>query len=99
MATKPKEQYVASIDAGTSSVRVILFTKNGAIAFAEQQEISVFTPKSGWVEQSAQEIYQNVTNCMDKLLSKSQIDIKQIVSVGITNQRETTIVWNSTTGK
>eukprot|EP01083_Nonionella_stella_P168069 566347_1 len=99
MAANPTEQYVASIDAGTSSVRVILFTKSGEIAFSEQQELTLETPKSGWVEQNAQEIYQNITNCIDKLLSTNQIDIKQIVSVGITNQRETTILWDSTTGK
>eukprot|EP01084_Bolivina_argentea_P073461 133307_1 len=92
-------KYIAAIDAGTSSVRIILFTKNGEIAFSEQKELTLETPKSGWVEQSAEEIYENITECMQTVLSKNKINIKQIVSVGITNQRETTILWDSATGK
>lgn len=92
-------EYIASIDAGTSSVRVILFNKNGEIAFSEQKELTLETPKSGWVQQCAQEIYNNITECMKKLLSNNKIDIKQIKGVGITNQRETTIVWDASNGK
>ena len=78
---------------------VILFTKSGQIAYSEQKELTLETPKSGWVEQSAEEIYNNITECMELLLSKNNINLKQIMSVGITNQRETTILWDAQTGQ
>ncbi len=91
------KKYIMSIDLGTTSIRVILFDKLGAIKNIEQKEISLITPKPGWVEQDAIEIY-NITNELIKT-TLSNVDINEIDSIGITNQRETTVIWDEETGE
>ena len=93
--------YVASIDAGTSSVRVIIYNKNGETIASEQQKLTMLHPKPGFVEQKPFEIIDKIYECMNKILlsQKPSINKSQIKCIGITNQRETTLVWDKLTSK
>ncbi|MFD2640208.1 glycerol kinase GlpK [Piscibacillus salipiscarius] len=92
------EQYILALDQGTTSSRAILFNKNGEIVDIAQQEFEQFFPKPGWVEHDANEIWNSITNCMAEVIRKAEIVPSQIASIGITNQRETTVVWDRRTG-
>ena len=90
--------YIMAIDQGTTSTRAILFDHEKRIVAISQKETNLFYPQPGWVEQDANEIYLSVLAvCMD-VVSKARISLKQIVSIGISNQRETTILWDKNTG-
>jgi glycerol kinase len=91
--------YLISLDQGTSSSRTIIFDKNGQIVGIDQSEFKQIFPKSGWVEHDPEEIWSTQLNTLINCLNKTQIDPKKVVCVGITNQRETTVVWNKTTGE
>ena len=93
------KDYILSIDQGTTSSRAILFNHKGEIVQTAQQEFEQFFPKPGWVEHDANEIWTSVLACIAEVLRKSDIDPSQIAGIGITNQRETTVVWDRNTGK
>ena len=91
-------KYVLTIDQGTSSSRCIIFDEKQHAIKVAQKEIQNFFPQPGWVEMDANEIWLSVLACMAQVFSDGQIKPSEIVSIGITNQRETTIVWDKTTG-
>lgn len=91
--------YILSIDQGTTSTRAILFGKDGKIVASAGQEIRSYFPHSGWVEQDAEEIWVSVLGVMASVLSKSGIPAKEVAAIGITNQRESTVIWNKQSGR
>lgn len=91
-------KYVLTIDQGTSSSRCIVFDENQKAVKVAQKEIENFFPQAGWVEQDANEIWLSVLSCMAQVFSDGQIRPDEIVAIGITNQRETTVIWDKTTG-
>jgi len=92
-------KYVAAIDQGTTSTRCILFDHGGYIVAADQKEHQQIYPKSGWVEHDALEIWERTQRVVRGALDKSGADVTDIAAVGITNQRETTLVWERETGR
>ena len=92
------EKYVLAIDQGTTSTRAILFDQNQNVIKVAQKEIQNFFPNPGWVEQDANEIWLSTLSVMAQLFDGGQIRPDQIVSIGITNQRETTVIWDKETG-
>jgi glycerol kinase len=92
------EKYILSIDQGTTSSRAIIFNKNGEIVHSAQKEITQYFPKPGWVEHNPNEIWGSILSVVAEVLSESEIKPEQIAGIGITNQRETTIVWDKETG-
>ncbi|WP_077213622.1 glycerol kinase GlpK [Bacillus dakarensis] len=92
------EQYILSLDQGTTSSRAILFNKKGEIVHSAQKEFTQLFPKPGWVEHNANEIWGSVLSVIATVLSEANIEAKQIAGIGITNQRETTVVWDKETG-
>ncbi len=92
-------RYVAAIDQGTTSTRFIVFDHGGNMIAVDQKEHEQIYPKPGWVEHDALEIWQRTQEVMRGTFDKSGIDPKEIAAIGITNQRETTVVWDRNTGK
>lgn len=90
---------VLAIDQGTTSSRAIVFNKNSEIVTSSQMELSIICPKSGWVEQNADEIWETVYQVCKEVLVSPSIKVENIKGIGITNQRETTIIWNKETKK
>jgi len=93
------KKYVAAIDQGTTSTRFIVFDRQGQIICSNQQEHQQIYPQPGWVEHNPEEIWQRTQSVIKNALEIGNIDPKDIAALGITNQRETTIVWNRKTGK
>lgn len=93
------KKYILALDQGTTSSRAILFDKEGNIKSMAQQEFKQYYPKAGWVEQDPMEIWEVQLKVVKECLNKGQLEAKDIAAIGITNQRETTIVWDKTTGK
>ena len=94
-----KSTYVLSIDQGTTSSRGVIFDKNYEIVSIGQNEFTQFFPDSGWVEHDPEEIWMSTLESCHSAIKESKIDPSQIRAVGITNQRETTVVWDKETGK
>ena len=94
-----QNKYILSIDAGTTSSRAIIFNKNAEIVEIAQYEFNQIFPNEGWVEHDAVEIWNTQLKAIKDVINKSNIDPKNIESIGITNQRETTVIWNKKTGK
>ncbi|MGZ6040018.1 MAG: glycerol kinase GlpK [Phenylobacterium sp.] len=92
-------RYIAAIDQGTTSSRCIVFDHDGAIVAVDQKEHRQIFPRPGWVEHDAEEIWTNVQAVVKGALAKLKITAKDLAAVGITNQRETTVVWDKATGK
>ncbi len=92
-------KYIIALDQGTTSSRAVLFDAAGAIVDIEQQEFQQIFPQSGWVEHDPSEIFSSQFEVLAKLISKNKIEASSIKAIGITNQRETTIVWNRKTGE
>ncbi len=92
-------KYIIALDQGTTSSRSVLFDENGVQLAIEQQEFEQLFPKSGWVEHRPHEILESQLNTFTKLVQNNHINAADIAGIGITNQRETTLVWNKTTGK
>lgn len=92
------KKYIISLDAGTTSCRALLIDENGTIVATRQKEIESYYPQSGWVEQDALEIWNTQLSTLQSLKSDLGIHSIQIAAVGITNQRETLVVWNKETG-
>lgn len=93
------EQYILSLDQGTTSSRAILFNKKGEIVHIAQKEFTQHFPKPGWVEHNANEIWGTILAVIASCLSESNVKPEQIAGIGITNQRETTVVWEKATGR
>ena len=93
------ETYILSLDQGTTSSRAILFNKNGQVVHIAQKEFTQYFPQSGWVEHDANEIWGSILAVIASCLSESGVEPSQIAAIGITNQRETTIVWDKATGQ
>lgn len=91
------EKYILSLDQGTTSSRAILFNKNGEIVHIAQKEFTQYFPKPGWVEHNANEIWGSILSVIAGVLSESGVKPEQIAGIGITNQRETTVVWDKET--
>ncbi len=91
--------YLLALDQGTSSSRSIIFSREGNIVASAQQEFCQIFPQPGWVEHDAMEIWHSQLATVQQVLQKSAIPARQIAALGITNQRETTIVWNRQTGQ
>src|SRR5690625_734454 len=94
-----KESYILSIDQGTTSSRAIIFNKNGEIVGTGQREFQQFFPEPGWVEHDANEIWTSVLSCISDALRIADVQPSQIEGIGITNQRETAVVWDKHTEK
>lgn len=94
-----KKEYILSIDQGTTSSRAILFNPKGEIVELAQKEFKQIYPKSGWVEHNALEIWATQFAVISEVITKAKVKLDNIKGIGITNQRETTIVWNRKTGK
>lgn len=92
------ETYILALDQGTTSSRAILFNREGVIVHSAQREFPQYFPKPGWVEQQPNEIWGSILAVIASCLSESGIKPRQIAGIGITNQRETTVVWEKETG-
>jgi len=92
-------KYILALDQGTTSSRAILFNQAGAIAATAQHEFQQFYPQAGWVEHDPNEILSSQLQCADEVLEKIGAHPRDIAAIGITNQRETVIVWDRATGK
>ncbi len=91
--------YIVALDQGTTSSRAILFNNKGEMLNVQQKEFTQIFPKSGWVEHDPEEIWSTQLEVYKKLLQESGVSASDIAAVGITNQRETTVVWNAETGE
>ena len=92
-------QYILALDQGTTSSRAIIFDKNGSIISLAQKEFTQLFPKPGWVEHDPKEIWSTQFGVAAEAISKAGLSVKNIAAIGITNQRETTIVWDKASGK
>ena len=92
-------KYIMALDAGTTSSRCILFNKKGEVVSLAQKEFSQYFPQSGWVEHDAMEIWHTQYMVATQAMAKINATAKDIAAIGITNQRETTIVWDKETGE
>ncbi len=93
------KKFIVAIDQGTTSSRVVLFDTSGNIKFTHQQEFKQYFPKNGWVEHDPNEIWKTTLSSLKKVIQKAKKLNGKILSIGITNQRETTILWNKKNGK
>lgn len=92
-------RYLLALDQGTTSSRAILFDEDQNIVSVAQKEFTQYYPASGWVEHNPMEIYSSIYGVMMEVITQSGIDVHDIAAIGITNQRETTIVWDKATGE
>ncbi|WP_417897536.1 glycerol kinase GlpK [Bacillus haimaensis] len=93
------ESYILSLDQGTTSSRAMLFNKKGEVVYTAQKEFKQYFPKSGWVEHNANEIWSSILAVIASCISESGIKPSLVAGIGITNQRETTVVWDKETGE
>jgi glycerol kinase len=93
------EKYILALDQGTTSSRAILFNKKGEIVHIAQKEFTQYFPKPGWVEHNANEIWGSILAVIAAVLSEVSVKPEQVAAIGITNQRETTVVWDKHTGQ
>jgi glycerol kinase len=94
-----KEQYILALDQGTTSSRAILFNRDGIVIGVKQIPFNQIFPKPGWVEHDPEEIWATQLESAKGAIAAAQIEADQILAIGITNQRETTVVWEKSTGK
>ena len=95
----PLKQYIAAIDQGTTSTRCMIFDRSGSGVSADQLEHQQLLPRAGWVEHDGIELWTNTCEVVTAALAKAHLSGEDIAAVGIANQRETTIVWDKTTGE
>jgi glycerol kinase len=93
------QQYVLALDQGTTSSRAILFDREGKIKAVEQQEFTQLFPQSGWVEHRPEEIWKTQLKVAQDVLSRNGVKAEEVAAIGITNQRETTLVWDRRSGE
>ena len=96
---KIKKKFIVAIDQGTTSSRAILFNIQGKSLFKSQLEFKQYFPKNGWVEHNPEEIWNKTKKVLVNVINKSKKLKGDILTIGITNQRETTILWDRVTGK
>jgi len=94
-----KKKYIVAFDQGTTSTRAIIFDSKGTICNSVQKEHTQHYPQNGWVEHNPLEIFEAQKETFLKVIATSDISIEEIAAIGITNQRETTVIWNKHTGK
>ncbi len=92
-------KYIIALDQGTTSSRALVINQKGEILAIDQQEITQLFPQSGWVEHNAEEILETQLATLNNVLIKACVNASEIAAIGITNQRETTVIWNKNTGK
>ncbi|MCE7005850.1 glycerol kinase GlpK [Kibdelosporangium philippinense] len=92
-------QYVAAIDQGTTSTRCMIFSHDGRVVSVDQKEHEQIFPKAGWVEHDPEEVWRNTREVAAGAVAKADLHVSDIAAVGITNQRETAVVWEKATGK
>jgi glycerol kinase len=92
-------KYIMALDAGTTSNKAIIFDQDAAIIAVAQKEFSQVYPRDGWVEQDADEIWSTQLDAMKQVLEKARLNATDISAIGITNQRETAVVWDKNTGR
>src|SRR5581483_9602259 len=92
-------QYVLALDQGTTSSRAIVFDRSGAIRGTAQQEFRQIFPQPGWVEHDATEIWATQSGVMHEVIAKAGIGARDLAAIGITNQRETTVLWERASGR
>jgi glycerol kinase len=95
----PKQSYILAIDEGTTGTTSLLINSEGQVISKAYQEVHPLYPQPGWVEQDAEELFKKAISGAQEVIQKTGIDISQVKGIGITNQRETTIVWDRRTGK
>jgi len=93
------KSYILSLDQGTTSSRAILYNIQGNIVGTAQKEFTQIYPKAGWVEHDPMEIWGSQSGVVSELLATTAVAPEEIAAIGITNQRETTVVWERKTGK
>lgn len=93
------KKYIIALDQGTTSSKALLFDRECRLIFKKQQEITQYYPKPGWVEHDPVELFQSSYNVIDGLLKESGVESSDISAIGITNQRETTVIWDRYTGE
>ena len=93
------KKFIVAIDQGTTSTRVTLFDTRGNTKFISQFEFKQYFPKNGWVEHNPNEIWMTTLKSLKKVIQKAKKLKGKILSIGITNQRETTILWNKKNGR
>ena len=93
------KKYVMALDAGTTSNRAIIFDENSKIIGVSQKEFTQYFPQAGWVEHDAEEIWSSMSTVMKEAVEKAGIGANEISAIGITNQRETAVVWDKNTGR
>lgn len=93
------KKYMMALDQGTTSSRAILFDEEGKVFHVAQQEFKQYFPKSGWVEHDPEQIWSSILSVIVGVISEKGVSADQIEGIGITNQRETTVVWDKNTGK
>ena len=92
-------KYILALDQGTTSSRAILFDREQNILGVAQKELTQYYPREGWVEQDAMEIWSTQYGVMMEAIARSGVEPSEIAAIGITNQRETTILWDRATGR
>ncbi|MSP53396.1 MAG: glycerol kinase, partial [Gammaproteobacteria bacterium] len=92
-------KYLLGIDQGTTSTRAAIFSEQGKIVSIAQQEFKQYYPQDGWVEHDPEEIWQTTLNMCQDAIKQAKILANDIAAIGISNQRETSIVWERATGK
>ena len=93
------QTYILAFDQGTTSCRALIFDKKGSIISTSQREFTQYFPKPGWVEHDAMEIWSTQVAMAAETVTKKGLEAKNIAAIGITNQRETVVVWDKKTGK
>ena len=96
---KNRKKFIVAIDQGTTSSRAVLFNIAGKVIFKSQLEFKQYFPQNGWVEHDPEEIWRTTKKVLLNVIKKSKKLKGKILTIGITNQRETTVLWNRITGK
>ena len=94
-----QKKYILALDQGTTGSRAFLFDQKGKIVASDYREFKQYFPRPGWVEHDAEEIWQSCVTVIKSVLNKAKVSAKNIAAIGITNQRETTVLWNRRTGQ
>ena len=93
------QQYLLAIDQGTTNSRAIIFNRSGLLISQHDIRLSQYFPNEGWVEQNPEEMFSNTVGCCQEAMKKARLNAKEIAAIGISNQRETTILWDRNTSK
>src|SRR5215472_12989422 len=92
-------EFIGAIDQGTTSTRFMVFNRSGRVVSVAQKELEQFYPNPGWVEHDPHEIWTSACDVIEEAMSRAGLRPHDLAAIGITNQRETTVVWNRRTGQ